>query len=218
MSEKREFDLSEYLKDDEVYLENVRLENCRLVSSGDNGIVFRKCVFQNVIIDGNNEKWGNETAFYECELRNCIFRGDFGETYLVWEENFFKNCLFENINIECGDDMSTIVDNGFFDCNFKNVKLNQDIEFLEQTISGGKMQNVLLISSSMSRNLFSKIQMEQVIIRALYSENVMDSIIFKDVMLEWELEDDNYPDENLFYQCDTSGLICRKHVSDEYDD
>lgn len=218
MSKIRKVNLLEYLKDDEIYLENVSLKNCRLVSPEGYDLQFRKCIFQNVVIDGDLEEWGNAAEFYECEFRNCIFRGDFGETYFVMEENYFRDCLFENINIECEDDTSTITANGFFDCIFKNVNLNQIIEFLEQTISGGKMQNVLLYSSDMSRNLFSNIQMQKVKIQALYNENVMDSVIFKDVLLEWESEDDSYSDENIFFQCDTSGFICHKHEVDEDDD
>lgn len=218
MSEIKEFNLLEYLNDDGIYLENVSLKNCSLVSSEECDLQFRKCIFQNVIIDGNNGIWGNAAVFEECEFRNCIFRGDFGEIYLEWSENYFKDCLFENISIEGEDDTSTITANGFFDCMFKNVNINQIIELLEQMISGGKMQNVLLYSSDMSRNLFVNVQMQKVKIQALYSENVMDSVIFKDVLLEWESEDDSYPDENIFFQCDTSGLTCQKHEVDEGED
>ena len=214
MSEIKEFDLLKYLKDDGIYLENVSLQNCRLTSSGAYSLFFRKCIFQNVILDGEHEEWG-DALFYECEFRNCMFRGDFGETYLDWRENFFKTCLFENINIEYGGDISSITENGFFDCCFKNVKLNQDIHFINVMISNGSMQNIHLFSTHMIANLFSNIQMEQVKISALYSSNIMDSIIFKDVILKWELEDDNYPDENIFYHCDTSGLTCYEHVGEK---
>jgi len=216
MSEIKEFDLSEYLRDEEICMENTSLENCRLVSPRGNGLMLRKCIFQNVIIDGDCEKWGDTAEFYECEFRNCVFRGNFRGVYLVWEENLFKDCLFENIFIEVGDDESCITDNGFFDCNFINVNFVQDIEFLSQTIIGGKMQNVRLIMTHMTGNLFSKMQMEQVNIIALYDENVMDSVVFRDVMLEWESEDNDYLDENLFYQCNTNGLTCRRREENSY--
>lgn len=218
MSEIKDYDLLEYLKDEEIYMENINLASCKLVSSEDYGIMLKKCVFQNVIIDGNNGTWGNATVFKECEFRNCIFRGDFGEIYLEWSENFFKDCLFENINIEYGGDISSIDDNGFLNCNFKNVKLNQDIHLLHLTINGGTIYNLSLFSTHMRANLFSNLLMEHVKIQALYNNNIMDFVNFKDVLLEWESEDDNYSDENIFFQCDTNGLTCQKHVGGEYDE
>lgn len=216
MSELREFDLLKYLKDDGIYLENVSLENCSMASSGTYYLYFKKCVFQNVIFDGEHEEWG-DASFFECEFRDCMFCGDFGETYLDWRENFFKNCLFENINIEDGGSISSIVDNGFLNCNFMNVNLNQDIHLLQLTISGGEMQNMSLFSTNMISNVISNVQMNHVKISALYGDNIMDSITFRDVFLEWESPYDPHPDNNIFYQCDTRGLICRKHLGGEYE-
>ena len=146
-----------------------------------------------------------------------MFCGNFGETYLDWRENFFKNCLFENINIEDGGSRSSIVDNGFLNCNFMNVNLNQDIHLLQLTISGGEMQNMSLFSTNMISNVISNVQMNHVKISALYGDNIMDSITFRDVFLEWESPYDPHPDNNIFYQCDTRGLICRKHLGGEYE-
>jgi uncharacterized protein YjbI with pentapeptide repeats len=73
MSELREFDLLKYLKDDGIYLENVSLENCSMASSGTYYLYFKKCVFQNVIFDGEHEEWG-DASFFECEFRDCILK------------------------------------------------------------------------------------------------------------------------------------------------
>ena len=85
------------------------------------------------------------------------------------------------------------------------------------TISGGEMQNMSLFSTHMISNIVSNVQMNHVKISALYGRNIMDSITFRDVFLEWESAYDPYPDNNIFYQCDTRGLICCKHLGGEYE-
>lgn len=201
----KDFDLSEYLKDREVNLKNVKVEDCRISGRLCKTSCFAKCVFHNVVFDRYFED--DVIFFEECEFTECVFHGSLRKSYLVLKDNLFKNCIFENISMEFGGEKSYIAGNGFFRCNFKNVKLIREIEFLNQTISGGKIEDAFLISPNMAGNQFSDMQMENVRIMAYYSDNVMASVVFRSVTLEWEA-DRNYDDGNMFYQCDTSGLTC----------
>ena len=203
-----DFDLSRYLKDGEVHLVDVKIENCRITGRQCKASYFIKCVFHNVVFERNFE-W-DVISYEKCKFTNCVFHGELGKSYLILQDNLFKNCLFEDISMEFDGEMSCMADNGFFDCNFTNVKLVRDIEFLSQTVCGGKIEEAFLISSNMTMNQFTDMQMENVRIIASYSDNVMASVVFDNVTLEWEA-DESYDDGNLFYECDTTGFTCCEH-------
>lgn len=207
MSERKEFDLTKYVKDDKVFLDNLRIENCMIGSTQYKNIIFIGCSFVNVVFEGHPEDSGGTVIFVGCDVNQCVFRGDLGKTYLEIRENSFRECLFEKISMEWGGEISSIVENGVFDCEFKNVKLIRELEFLSQTIRGGNIENVRLLSTNMSGNQFSDLQINNTKITAFFTNNVMDSVIFRNVILEWAI-DEAYDDGNIFYQCDSSGLTC----------
>lgn len=207
MSEREELDLTEFVKDDTVFLDHLRIENYKIQSAQYKSIIFVGCSFVNVVFEGHPEEWGGMVVFVGCEAKQCVFHGDIGKTYLEIRENLFKECLFENIGMEWGGEVSIIAENGVFDCKFKNVKLIHELEFLSQTIRGGNIENMRLLSTNMSGNQFSDLQISNTKITAFFTNNIMDSVIFKDVILEWAI-DEAYDDGNIFYQCDSSGLTC----------
>lgn len=210
MSEIKIFDLIKYGEDKEVRLENLSIIDCRIDSSHYNRIIFIKCTFENVVFEGHYEDGEGSVIFIECKAKQCVFYGNLGKTYVELRDNIFKNCMFENIIMEWRGEQSTIKENGFFECTFKNMKLDRDIEFISQTICGGTIEDIYFLSSNMVENQFLNLQMNNTQIMAYFTDNIMASVIFKNVTLEWEI-DENYDDGNLFYQCDTCGLICCRH-------
>lgn len=203
-----DIDLRNYLKEGQIELEKIRIENGRLTGKVSQKSSFTKCTFNNVVFE---RQFDDDAVYYgNCEFVNCVFHGSLGTSYLILQDNLFKNCLFEDISMEFGGEKSYIVRNGFFDCNFINVKLVRDIEFISQTIKGGKIENASLLSSNMSYNQFLNLQMVDVRIMAFYTDNIMASVVFKDVTLEFETRV-HMDDGNMFYQCDTSSLKCFRH-------
>jgi len=222
MSEQKEFDLSIYLQDGQVCLENLRIENCKIVGLQCKAGYFKGCVFEHVVFDYQFEQ--RIIIFEECEFTKSEFHGNLKKTQMVLRDNLFKGCLFENIFLEFMEGgRSVITDNGFFDCVFKNVKSEQELQFTNQMICGGKMEEFSLLldvtqalcsqqCSNMQHNIFSNMQMENVHFMAAYNDNVMESVSFWNTAIEWilELDNANSQDNNKFYECDTSGLTCCK--------
>ena len=93
--------------------------------------------------------------FIECDAKQCVFYGNLGKTYVELRDNIFKNCMFENIIMEWRGEQSTIKENGFFECTFKNMKLDRDIEFISQTICGGTIEDIYFLSSNMVHHFTS---------------------------------------------------------------
>jgi hypothetical protein len=129
--------VTEYVKDGEVRLKYVTLENCKIAELSCEKIAFEKCVFRDVVFESDFDD--EIICIEECEFRNCRFHGNLGQSYLILEENFFKECQFENISMDFYADVSHIEGNGFFNCSFKNVKLEPESDFSNQYFSGGKM-------------------------------------------------------------------------------
>lgn len=202
-----DFDLQEYVKDGRAELKGVRIENRRLSGRQCEASIFIRCVFNNVVFDRQFEN--DEIYYEECEFVNCVFHGSLGKSYLVLRDNLLKDCVFENVSMEFGGELSDINGNGFFDCSFKNVKLAGDAEFLSQTIKGGKIEDAYLLSTNMTQNQFLDLRMENVQMLAAYSDNVMASVVFRNVTLKRIA--DVYQDDSIFYQCDTAGLKFIEH-------
>lgn len=123
-------------------------------------ISYEYCKFHNVTFDNH------AITSEKCEFIHCEFYIDFLQSYLILEDNLFRDCLFENINLEYSGEISYIKGNGFLDCIFKNVKLQEDTEYIDQYVRGGKIEDAIFISSNMSGNQYLEMQFKDVEIGA----------------------------------------------------
>ena len=205
MSERKVLNMKEYVEDGKLCLENFKLENCKIAELQCKEIYFEKCIFSNVIFESHFDDVS--ISIEECEFRHCEFHGSLGQSYLVLKDNLFKESQFENIRMEFDSEVSYMAGNGFFNCSFKNVKLESDIEYLNQYISGGKIEDVLFRSSNMTSNQFLNMRFKDVELSAYFIDNKMHSVLFENVTLTGVMKE--CPGENnlnVFFKCDTSGF------------
>lgn len=223
MSSYEKFDLSAYLQNGDIRLENLKLEKGKISGQQCRANYFKNCCFHDVLFEYSDKQ--KLIIFEACEFTGCVFQGDLKETSLAIMDSLFKDCTFEHISLEFTEGARTVIkENGFFYCNFKDIRTEQEIDFANQTVSGGKMENVSLLldipmalscqqCSQMHHNLFSHVQMGHVHFMAAYEINVMDSVNFVDSTIDWilVLDDSRDLDENIFYKCNVGGLkYCRQ--------
>lgn len=223
MSSYENFDCSAYLQNGDIRLENLKLEKCRISGQQCRANYFKNCCFHDVLFEYSDKQ--KLIIFEACEFTGCVFQGDLKETSLAIMDSLFKDCTFEHISLEFTEGARTVIEeNGFFNCNFKDIRTKQEIHFANQTVSGGKMENVSMLldvpvalscqqCSAVYDNLFSDVKMENVCFVADYNSSVMDSVNFVDSTIDWILvvDDSRDLDENKFYKCNVSGLkYCRQ--------
>jgi len=203
MSEKQ--NLSQCVKAGKICFQDFDMEFGSIEIPQCRTIEFTRCIFNHLnfdlLYDFELSWWGA----IECEFRHCVFHGDLKECSLMLEDNLFKECQFENIYMENDGQTSYMGNNGFFDCDFINIKSYRDIEFMNQVINGGKMEDVFFISQHMENNQCSDMYMENVEIGACFDHNAMGSVVFKNVTLSGAMGSCGY-DTNVFYKCDKGGL------------
>lgn len=223
MSRYENFDFSAYLQNGDIRLENLKIENCKISGQQCRANYFKNCCFHDVLFEYSDKQ--ELIIFEDCEFTGCVFQGDLKETSLAIMDSLFKDCTFEHISLEFAEGARTAIkESGFFNCNFKDIRTKQEIYFANQTVSGGKMENVSLLldipmalsyqqCSAVHHNLFSDVKMDNVCFMGDYDSNVMDSVDFAHTTIEWILMLDNSSgfDNNEFYKCDVSGLnYCRR--------
>lgn len=205
MNEIKVIDLAAYVTDGEFLLENVTLENCKVMNLHCDKILYENCKFHNVVFDDHFDD--HAISSENCEFIHCEFHINFGQSYLTLEDNLFRDCLFENINLDYGSGTSYMKGNGFLDCNFMNVKLQGDTEYIDQYIRGGKIENAVFISNNMNGNQFLEMQFKDVEIGAYFIGNKMYSVSFENVLLKGVLTEMTGANNlNVFFHCDTSGF------------
>lgn len=206
MNEIKIISMTEYVKSGKLCLENIKFENCKITEFQCEDIYLKKCIFRNVIFENHFED--ASIGIEECEFRNCSFHGNWGQSCLVLTENLFEETYFENINMEFGSEISYMKDNGFFNCSFKNMKLESDFEFLDQYFSGGKIENIYFSSSNMTSNQFLNMQFKDVELNAYFIDNKIHAVSFENTILTGVMEEtpqDNN-NNNVFFKCNTSGF------------
>ena len=205
MNEIKVIDLAAYVTDGEFLLENVTLENCKVMNLHCDKILYENCKFHNVSFEDHFDN--HMFCIERCEFIHCEFHIDFAQSYLTLEDNLFRDCLFENINLDYGSGTSYMKGNGFLDCNFMNVKLQGDTEYLDQYVRGGKIEDAIFISSNMSGNQFLEMQFKDVELGAYFIDNKMYSVSFENVLLKGVLTEMTGANNlNVFFHCDTSGF------------
>ena len=205
MNEGKILRMIEYVQDGKVCLGNLVIENCKIAELQCENIYFEKCIFRNVIFENHFDDVS--IGIEKCEFRDCRFHGNLGRSYLVLKENLFMESQFKNISMKFGSEISYMKGNGFLNCSFENVKLQSDIEFLNQYFSGGKIENVIFESSNMTSNQFLNMQFKDVELNAFFIDNKMHGVSFENTTLIGVMEetpqDNNF---NVFFKCDTSGF------------
>ena len=93
MNEIKVIDLAAYVTDGEFLLENVTLENCKVMNLHCDNIVYENCKFHNVVL--MIILMIMRLVVENCEFIHCEFHINFGQSYLTLEDNLFRDCLFE---------------------------------------------------------------------------------------------------------------------------
>ena len=211
MNERKDFDISEYLKDGVVYLENLRIEDHRIAGLQTEwrktGFVIVKCVFNNVEFDNH---CGRGYARIEgCEFINCVFHDTLGSGRLEVEKNVFRNCIFEGVSI-CGVNVSRIANCSFLNCDFNKIDLKWKTALYDLEIDGGKIEHSSIVRGSIKRIKISDMHMEHMQLRGNFYQNRMESVVFKDVSLVGNMGDTGTEKENIFVDCDTDEFIFKE--------
>jgi len=208
MGEGKDFDVSGYLKDGVIYLDNLKVEDCRFAALQSEWkkkkVVMKKCVFNNVEFD--NHCGRGFLDIKECEFKNCTFHGMLGMgMFKVWA-SIFNNCIFEEFSTG-GTLVSMIGRSRLFQCTFHNIDLKWSISIYKTEINGGKIEHSRIVKTSISESQFTHMQMEDVEIRGGYDENRMESVIFKNVVLRGSMGEESVNNQkNIFVDCDTEGF------------
>ncbi len=96
-----DFDATKYWKDGVLYLENLKIQNCRFAALqsewGKKVLVMKKCVFENVVFDNHCGR-----GFFQidhCEFLDCTIYDTLGSGKLDMQTCSFKDCVFEGVSL-----------------------------------------------------------------------------------------------------------------------
>lgn len=211
MNERRDFDISKYLKDDKVCLENLRIENCRIAGLqsewAKKELVIIKCILDNVVFD--NHCGRGYVNIQKSEFINCVFHDTLGSGNLEVRESIFTNCTFADMNIR-GVSVSSVAKCHFTDCDFNNVDLKWNFSLYESEINGGKIDHCSIAEGYVSEIKVSDLQIEHVQLNGAFEQNRMESVIFKDVLLVGSMGEAGSEAENVFIDCDMDGFMFKE--------
>lgn len=213
MNERKDFDISEYLKDDVVYLENLRIENSRFASLqsewAEKRLVITKCIFENVVFD--NHCGRGYIKIRESEFNDCSFYDTFGTGKFDVEQNIFRECLFDGISIH-GVEVSYIAKSKFISCNFKNLDIKWKTALYDLEIIGGTIKQSCIVRGSMRKIKVTDVQIEDVQLKGNFKQNRMESVVFKSVFLEGSMAESGSDEENIFLNCEMGGLSFKEGI------
>ena len=212
----KDFDISEYLKGEEVYLENLRIENCRIAvlqaEWRKTKLVISNCTLHNVVFDNHCGRGYVEIT--GSEFDNCSFSDSLGNGHLTVKDSLFQNTLFENVYLSDNAGIgSSIKCSSFLDCSWKNVILQWNIGFYGVEINGGRVENSSFVGQVMDGCQITHFQMEDVDMKLMLIQNRLENVIFKNVMLNGYMSSKNTKRENIFNKCDTGGFGYTEELS-----
>lgn len=202
-----DFDATRYLKNGMVYLEDLKIQNCRFATLQSEWIkdylLIKKCVFEKVVFDNHCGR-----GFFQidnCEFLDCIFYDTLGSGKLDVQTCSFKNCEFEGVSLHDAH-LSRISKCKFSGCNFKNMDLKWKIALFGIEMKDGKIEHSCIIEGGISDNQIYNMQIEDVQLSGGFYNNRMESVIFKNVHLVGEKGMKGSDNENIFVNCDTKNL------------
>lgn len=189
------FDFSRFISGNEMLMENLNIENCRISGIKSEFLRIVNCNFKNVVF---------ETSFCEqyitvrnCEFKDCIFKDTFegDDLELSIGDSAFSDCLFEDVSYQSWQVQSNITNCKLTNCDFKNIHIEGDICFVGLEMTGGKIENFKFSGNQILQNDFSNIHMSDVNVNCSLIKNKMEKCDFKNVTLE------GYNKDNTYIEC-----------------
>ncbi len=212
MSERAEFDVSGYMKDGVICLENMKIEDCifkALQAEWKKKIVkMKNCTFENVTFDNQCGRGYAEVS--GCEFVKCSFTGTLGKGKIIVENSLFSECLFEDFHIY-GVDTSMIFESKFSECTIQNVDFMWWFGIRGIEIDGGIIKNSR-VKAAIMENIFSNLCMENIEMLGNYDGNKMNDVKLKNVTMSGKMGEKNLTkQENVFDNCNTEEFILLKN-------
>lgn len=202
MSIMSDFNITEYVTDGKLLLENHNIKNCRITGKEFTEVFMKNCVFENVIFQNHTKKsfWTEECEFINCQFHDT-FRGE--ESYdvlLVLMHNVFVDCMFEDIDFYGYDEQSEILHSKFENCKFKKLHFEGTLAIASLTINGGNIESFSFKGNEIRDNCVENLQLQDLDLMAAVYYNKLEKVVFKDVKLTGNIHD------NEFINCDKSGF------------
>lgn len=196
MSSLKNVDLSQFISDKEMRIENAVLENCVISEIQNKILVINRCHFKNVIFENSfNDVYA---TFKECEFAECVFHDTFeGEDLeLVMQDNIFINCVFENISYRSFQVQSNVVNCKFNNCNFTNIMIEGDLCFIGLEMKSGKINNFSFYGNQIIQNYFSDLQIANTDLKCAFMKNKLERIDLREVKIN------GYCRDNILIECE----------------
>ena len=99
MNERKDFDISQYLNDGVVSLENLNIADSTIAALQmewiKNSLVMQRCSFENVVFENHCGRGFVEMS--DCEFTNCVFHDTLGNGELDVQQCIFTNCTFDGV-------------------------------------------------------------------------------------------------------------------------
>lgn len=207
MNDEKVFDLSEYLEDNTICLEDLKIQNCRIdglcSAWAKKELVITNCIFEHVTFD--NHCGRGYVRMEGSEFTDCTFHDTLGSGKLEVEKCTFTKCAFENMSIS-GVGISILWKCHFTECDFCNVDLKWHFAIYGLEMNGGKIENTSIVTCSITEIKMSHMRLEHVRLCGGLKQNRMESVVFQDVFLEGSMGEEGSGKENQFINCDMDGF------------
>lgn len=210
MGKGKDFDISQYLEDGVISLENLNIADSKMAAMqtewAKNTLVINKCSLENVEFDNHCGRGFVEIT--DCEFTNCVFHDTFGNGRLEVKQCTFTNCTFEGVSLNGTCDSSEISQCKFFDCKFHHIDLKWKIELFELELNGGRIDQFCLAGQQyITGNRIYNMQIENMKMWGeFFNQNRIENVVFRDVVLTGSKGEAGTKQENTFINCDVNGL------------
>lgn len=200
MSRLNVLDLSQYMANEELRLENQNFKNCKISGIKNKFLTIYRCRFNNVEFE--NSFHDVYASFKECEFEECVFRDTFqGEDLeLVVQENIFIDCVFENICYRSFQVQSNIVNCKFINCNFTDIAIEGDLCFIGLELKSGTIENFSFHGNQVMQNSFSDLQISNMDLECAFIKNRLERIDLKGVKIT------GYCKDNILIECEPNTI------------
>lgn len=140
MDKHKEFDIIKY-QDEEgaVYLENLDIQDCKILGRPCKNIYFANCTFDNVLLENCFQY--SDVSIEACQLKNCVFRGAQGQQCRSFEmiESTFEKVRFEN---QFKDSLIAAENCSFRHCVFQGTLGSGDFELCNSQFEDSLAENI----------------------------------------------------------------------------
>ena len=204
MSGKKDFDISQYLNNGVVSLENLNIADSTIAALQmewiKNSLVMQRCSLENVVFENHCGRGFVEMS--DCEFTNCVFHDTLGNGKINVEQSTFTNCIFEGICLNGAFTSSKISQCKFNNCKFLNIDIKWVMSLYDSELIGGEIKQLSLVGHGyMTRVQISNMQIEGMKIWGEYFyEDRIENTVLRDVVLIAKKHEIN------FINCDEEGL------------